>query len=379
MRLLTIIDSLAVGGAERSLADLAPFLRDRGVEHHVGYLVERPGVGPELAAASVMLHPLTGSASRFARTARVKRLVQTVNPDLVHTTLFEADIAGRVGARLSGVPSVSSFVTEAYGPEHYGNPEYLRWKVRGAQTVDALTARLVARFHAVSSASAAVMAERLHVQRTKIDVVPRGRSEQRLGTRTPDRRARVRAELELEPGSHMILAAGRQYFMKGLDTLLSAMPSIVASTPTAVAVIAGRPGPATPDLENIVRKHGLGSRVRFLGYRADVPDLMTAADVFVLPSRAEGSPGALIEAMALEAPTVASDIPSVSELLGEDECAVLVPAESASALAEAIAHLLHDDERARNLAELGRARFLRRYTLEKVADRMMEFYKRSLG
>nr|MDJ0953260.1 glycosyltransferase [Acidimicrobiia bacterium] len=316
MRVLTIIDSLAVGGAEQSLAGLTPHLTASGVEVHVAYLVERSGVGPELEAAGAVLHSLVGTGGRFGWLRRTRALIRKLRPDLVHTTLFEADIIGRTAAWSLRVPVVSSIVTEAYGPEHVDNPEYRAWKVRAAQAADAVTARMVRRFHAVSSSSAEVMAKRLRIPPGKIDVIPRGRDVAKLGERTPERRARVRASLGLTEDEPMVLAAARHFHSKGLDVLACAFPAVVDRFPSARLIIAGRNGPATPDIERIVQDGGVAEATEFLGYRNDVPDLMCAADVFALPSRVEGSPGALIEAMALCVPAVASDIPSVRELVG---------------------------------------------------------------
>ncbi len=380
MRVLTVIDSLAVGGAERSLASVSPYLRERGVDLHVAYLTERNGVGPELEAAGATLHPVTTGKNRAGNTRLIAQTIRETQPDLVHTTLFESDLAGRVAARMTGTPVVSSLVTEAYGPEHYGNPEYRRWRIRGAHLADALTARLVTRFHAVSAASAAVMAERLRIPRSRIDVIPRGRSEADLGTRTEQRRRAARTELGIGDDVPVVLAAGRHYHMKGLDVLVSGFPMVKAAVPDAQLVILGRGGPSTAELKTLIAEGGMADSVTLAGYRDDVPDMLCAADVFVLPSRAEGSPGALIEALALEAPTVASNIPSVTELAGDTEEIVKVfPVGSRPAMAEAVVTLLTNPEHARELARRGRERYLARYTLDRVADGMVEFYKRSVA
>lgn len=380
MRVLTVIDSLAVGGAERSLAAVSPYLRDRGVDLHVAYLMERSGVGPDLVAAGATLHPVTTSTNRIGNTSLLVRLIRETRPDLVHTTLFESDLAGRVAARLTGAPVVSSFVTEAYGPEHYDNPDYHRWRVRGAQLADAVTARLVSRFHAVSAASASVMSERLRIPRSKIDVIPRGRSAQSLGVRTEERRRKARADLGIADDEPLVMAAGRHYHTKGLDVLVGGFPMVRAAVPDARLVILGRDGPSTSELRTLIDEGGIADSVMLAGYRDDVSDLMCGADVFVLPSRAEGSPGALIEAFALEAPAVASDIPSVTELAGDTaEIVKLFPVGSRSGMAEAVVSLLRNPDVAKELARRGRERFLARYTLDRVADGMVAFFKRSLA
>ncbi len=380
MRVLTIIDSLAVGGAEQSLAALTPHLIANGIEVHVAYLVERPGVGPQLEEAGAVIHSLAGSGGRIGWLRQTRQLIRRLRPDLVHTTLFESDIVGRISAWSLRVPVVSSIVTEAYGPEHLDNPEYRAWKVRAAQFVDAVTARMVRRFHAVSSASADVMAKRLRIQRSKMEVIPRGRDISKLGVRTVERRTRVRSALGVDPEQPVVLAAARHFHSKGLDVLATAFPAVVAQFPDARLLIAGRDGPATPDIVAALAAGAVEEETTLLGYRNDVPDLMAAADVFVLPSRVEGSPGALIEAMALAVPTVASDIPSVRELVGPDDDLVAVaPLDDAAALAAAIATMLSDRRRADTMAEAAQARFEQCCSMDAITRATLSLYRSVLG
>ncbi len=375
MRLLVVIDSLAVGGAEQSLLETAPHLMARGVDLHVAYLSQRDGIGPQLEKIGAVLHPLMGDGGRPSAVLRTRRLVRSLRPDLVHTTLFEADVVGRIGARLGGVPVVSSFVTESYGREHYGNPEYREWKVRAAHLMDAATARLVTRFHAVSHSAADVMSRRLRVRRDKIVVIPRGRDPEQLGRRTAERRRAARAELGVADDVPVVFAAGRHFHLKGLDLLVSAMPNVRSVFPKARLVIAGREGPATAEIHDRIVEGDLGGSVDMIGYRPDVPDLMTAADAFVLPSRAEGSPGVLLEAMALEVPIVASDIPSVREVAGTLQPTMLLsPLGAPERLAAAIADLLGDRDAAAALATAARRRFLDNYTIDGIAERTMQLY-----
>ncbi|NIS32834.1 MAG: glycosyltransferase family 1 protein, partial [Actinobacteria bacterium] len=98
MRVLTVIDSLAVGGAEQSLRLLTPHLVAGGVDMHVAYLVERPGVAEALAASGAVLHSVAGGGGRPGGLVRLVRLLRDLRPDVVHTTLYEADILGRTAA-----------------------------------------------------------------------------------------------------------------------------------------------------------------------------------------------------------------------------------------------------------------------------------------
>jgi glycosyltransferase involved in cell wall biosynthesis len=122
----------------------------------------------------------------------------------------------------------------------------------------------------------------------------------------------------------------------------------------------------------------LADRVRFLGPRDDIPDLMCAADAFVFPSRWEGLGSVLLEAMALETPIIATDLPAIREVLDGDACGELVPPDHPEALAEAIVRTLNSDG-ARSKVRLARHRFEEEYTAARIAQRMAAFYERALG
>lgn len=380
MRVLTVIDSLdPSGGAERSLAAMAPALIAGGVELHVAYLRERPrSIAATLRAAGAQTHALTGSGGRAGDTARAARLVRAVRPDLVHTTLFEADQAGRVGARLARRPVVSSLVNVAYGREQASTPDVPAWKLRAARATDALTARLVVRFHAITAHVADVMAERLRVPRDRIDVVYRGRDPEALGRRTAARRDAMRRRLGLGADEPVVVAIGREEWQKGHDALVDATARLQARGIAATVLIAGRAGAQSEPLRERVERARLASHVRVLGYRDDVADLLCAADVFAFPSRWEGLGSTLLEAMALETPIVASDLPAVREVLGPEQARLVPPAEP-DALADALAATLAAPDDARRRADAARRRFLDEFTVDAAARGMRAFYERALG
>jgi glycosyltransferase involved in cell wall biosynthesis len=379
MRVLYVIDSLAAGGAERSLAALAPRYGERGVELEVAYLHDRPGIQDDLRDAGARLHSLAGPGGRPGWAVRARALIKRRRPDLVHTTLFEADVAGRTAGWLTGRPVVSSLVTVAYGPNQARQAGVRGWKLEGARRLDSTTARMVSRFHSVAGHVARTMGPRLRIPADRIDVIPRGRDPERLGRRTPDRRASVRASLGFGPAEPMVLAASRQEPQKGLDVLLEAFPRVLAEVPEARLLVAGREGNATEALRALVDRRGLAPSVRFLGGREDVADLMAACDVFVLPTRWEGLPGVILEAMALEAPIVASDLEAVREAVGDEGRAVLVPVDDPARLADAVVETLRRPAEAAARAGAARARFEDQFTIDRVADRMVGFYDRALG
>jgi glycosyltransferase involved in cell wall biosynthesis len=166
---------------------------------------------------------------------------------------------------------------------------------------------------------------------------------------------------------------------KAPDTLVEAYAEVVGELPDAKLALAGRDGVQTSQLRAAVQRLGLGRAVRFLGARDDVPELLCGADLFVLPSRWEGLPGAVLEAMALEAPVVASDLPMVREAVTDGVTARLVPVDRPAALAAAILEVLADPDAAAARAARARADFLERFTVERAADGMVALYRRALS
>lgn len=376
LRVLQLIDSLARAGAEQSLAALAPHLVDEGIDLHVAHLVDRDDLRAEIEAAGVPVVSLAApGAGRFRWQARTHELVAGLRPDVVHTTLFEADLAGRVAAARARVPCVSSFVNSTYGREQASREGVNPVKLRAAQAVDALTALPVARFHAVTEYVAAVMSRRLLIPRSKIEVIPRGRDAARLGRRSPERAAATRHRLGVAGDVPLVLAVGRQEPQKGLDVLLTALPQVRAEVPGVRVLVAGREGRATAELHRLARDAGVDDAVTFLGMRDDVPDLLGAADVFAFPSLWEGAAGTVIEAMALECPIVASRLETLAEMVDPSTAELVTPGDAGD-LARGIVATLRDRDTAAVRTGRARARFEAGYTIESSARRTAELYRR---
>jgi glycosyltransferase involved in cell wall biosynthesis len=380
MHVVYLIDSLIAGGAERSLAALAPYYRSLGIELDVAYLYERDNVWlPTIEASGAPTFSLAGRGGHVGSLRRATELLRDRRPDVVHTTLFDADVTGRLASLFARVPTVCSLVNENYGASQLSDPRLAAWKVRAAQLIDAATSRRVARFHAVSASVAEVMSRRLHVPRERVDVIPRGRDPETLGSRTDARRTAARAALEVPADVTLLLAVGRHEHQKGFDVLLRAFELVRRARRDVRLVIAGRDGSVTQSLNTLADRLHVSDAVSFLGFRDDVPELLCAADVFVSASRWEGSPGGIIEAMALETPIVATDIKATTEVFGVADIATLVRVDDAEGLAHALLSWPDDEAHTATRTQAGRARFLARFTIERVAHEMADFYSRALG
>src|SRR5436190_16256232 len=173
LHVVHVIDTLAPGGAEISLASMAPSLVSRGVRLEVIALKASPGLQAVLRDAGAEVTELHGS--RLTLWRQLRALLQQRRPTLVHTTLFEADLAGRVAARVSGIPVVSTLANDSYGPAHRAEQRTRLLRLRAAHLADAATARFTVRLHALSAHVADIMARRLRYPRNLIDVMARGR------------------------------------------------------------------------------------------------------------------------------------------------------------------------------------------------------------
>jgi glycosyltransferase involved in cell wall biosynthesis len=301
-------------------------------------------------------------------------------PDIVHTSLYDADIAGRLAAWRApgGSPIVvSSIVNTSYDPARLDDPNVRAWKLSAVRRMDGWTARnLTNHFHAVSGAVKDSAVQALRIDPNRVTVVERGRDPGRLGAPSPDRRARVRSELGLADDAPVIVTVGRQEFQKGHVYLVRAFEALAASHPGAVLLLIGPRGSQSADIEAEISRSPFRDRIMTLGHRDDVADLLAAADAFALPSLYEGFPGAVIEAMALGLPVVASNLPTLREVVDDGNSALLVPARDPRRLAEAIGQVVDDPETARRLGERGRERVLTRLTADQSNRRMIELYER---
>jgi glycosyltransferase involved in cell wall biosynthesis len=377
LRVLFVVDNLGAGGAERSLQELVRPLAAAGVEPVIACFSRREE-GVEHLVADLDLRILQGK-SRPAQMQELRRLALRERIELVHTTLFEADVFGRPALLGLGIPIVTSLVNMPYEPARLANdPNVNRRKLAAARWLEILTGRLCAsHFHAITEAVKQSAIRRLYIPAERITVVHRGRDPERLGRRSPERRRQVRERLGIGEDVFVVLNAARQEYQKGQRHLLEAFPRLLEQHPQSLLVMAGRKGNASRDLERAAL--ALGEKVRFLGHREDVPDLMAAADAFALPSLWEGLGCVLIEALALELPIVASDLEPVREVVTRDLTALLVSPGSSEALAGALLQLAKDPARAEHLARAGRAAFERSFTLQQSARGMLGIFEHALA
>ena len=379
VRVLHVITQLSGrAGAELSLRQLMEHSQGAGLRHAITVVDPSKSRFEGLDEIDVPVFvPSARTRSRLpAAAVAVDRAISAFRPDVVHTSLFEADLVGRAVARLRGTPVLTSLVNTPYAPEALRERRLKPGRLTALRTVDRLLARrATTAFHALTEAVADAAVRDLGLDRRCITVVPRGRDRATLGSPSPSRRAAARRELGVDDGAPLLLNVARQDPQKGHIHLLRALPAVIDRYPNARLVVVGRRGSASPDLDREVARLGLADAVTFTGVRHDVADLLCGADVFVFPSMYEGLGGAVIEAMALRTPVVAADVPALREVLDGGRYGLLTPPGRPQPLAEAILSVFEDPAGAADRAAAAEARFESTYRLDVVMDAMRRLYQ----
>jgi glycosyltransferase involved in cell wall biosynthesis len=374
-RVLYLVDSLGTGGAERGLTLTIRHLDRATIEPEVAYLWEPSPLRADLEAAGARVHRIgvRPGPGAFLAIPRIRKLLRSGRFDAIHTQVLWSSITGRIAGRLAGVKVVSHIANvETGGFRDRELPPSTARRARLLARLDGWTGRrFVDRFVAISDAVRDDPIRGAGWDRSRIDVVLRGQELDELRRRAAEP---IAPPLD-SPGSPVLLCVGRLAEQKGHRFLLEAMPAILAEHPEARLLLAGD-GHLRPTLQG--QAAPFGDHVAFLGVREDIPALIAHAGLFVFPSLWEGQGNALLEAMAVGVPIVATDIPSTRETVTDAGHALLVPPGDAAALAAAVNGLLADPALARRLADAARVR-AQDYDIERTTRDLEAVYTRLLG
>ena len=280
---------------------------------------------------------------------------------IVHTFLFHSDNLGRTLAHLAKVPVIISSVRATNIRKRY-------WML----ALDRSTAPLADAVVAVSHRTLEYAIVHEGVSSDRSLVIPNGIDTSSLDYTISGER--VRRELGIAPDQPVVGTTGRLHEQKGHRFLLEAAATILKQMPRTVFLIAGF-GPLREKLERMAESLGVAEQVKFLGYRTDVPELLAAMDLFVLSSLYEGMSNALLEAMAMAKPCVASDVDGNVELVVDGVTGILVPASNSAALAAASLKLLKSPEEARAMGLRGRERVEKEFSLDRTIKEHGRLYR----
>ena len=319
-------------------------------------------------------------ANDYTAFVRVSAILREFRPHIIHTHMAKAGAIGRAAAALynrSARPSARARVVHTYHGhvlEGYFSPAKTALFVAIERRLAHVTDRIVA----ISPAIGDELLREHHIgSAEQYRVVPLGFELSALTAIDDSARAAARQSLGIDRNAHVVSTVGRLTAIKQHDLFLEAARLIANDDPSAIFLIAGD-GELRAALEATARDFGLGDRVRFLGWRRDLTTIYGASDVFLLTSRNEGTPVALIEALAAGLPGVSTDVGGVRDVLRADTGTV-VPFGDAAGLAGAVTQFLADANRRRAAGEHGRASVIARYGIDRLVDDVDALYRDLLG
>jgi glycosyltransferase involved in cell wall biosynthesis len=363
MNILFLGSQIATGGSQNNLLRQATWFSEHGYGVTVAFLYDKEkllpswnskykfpiidlGFSPPTSNAFIQAVFLVRGLTRLFRMVRMKRYTA------IETFTHHANLIGLPIAWVAGIPTRIG----SHRGKIEGFPAVLE-RLHAMMINSPITTRLVVVAQRVSEDA---LGEGVHPQR--IIEIANGVS---LPKVEPAAIVRVRNELKVSERDIFLLSVGRLRYQKAHNILLRAMPKVLEKFPNAVLLIAGE-GILRQELEDEALQLGISERVKLLGVRSDTPVLMSSSDIFLFPSRFEGMPNALLEAMGYGLPVIATGVQGVDEIIRDGENGILIPLDNPKAVADAILRLLNNPEERRRIGKAALETIEKEYTLDKM-------------
>lgn len=359
---------LATGGAEKCLVNLACGLPPTEFSMRVLSLAPLPAAPKdsllqELQNRGVTVDTLNITSIRQFLTAkkRLRRYLADHRVELLQTFLYHCNVLGSLAKKkLPSLLHVSGI--------RVADPS--RWR----QLLERNAAKRWNHTVCVSQDVANFSHNRLRLDHETVTVIPNGVDAEQYANNRSDRTA----ILGTDSNRRWLLTIGRLENQKGLDWLLKLAPTLLRQSPQHDLIIVGD-GSQRFRLEQRALQSGIADRVHFLGWRPDIPQLLGAADLLLLPSRWEGMPNVLLEAMASSLPVVALPVHGVEQILGDLGELQIARDPSATTFIDLITHLLGDPDLQASLGRRNRDRILANFTITKMVQQYSELYRQLLA
>lgn len=362
MRILHLICSSGIYGAENVLINLLPSLRNLGIEVILGCLSAFDSVGSEISQIlkqweipTVFINDKNKFSLRVLKA--IHSTIKLYNPDILHVHGYKATVLGGLIANMIRIPFILTYHGEAK----------IRTELSTYIKIENIFVRKALRIIAVSKR---IMEELIirGVPESNISVIHNGIKDPFI-THLENISIKKNGLF-----STHLLTVGRLIKIKRIDLIIDAIGILKKEFPQIGLTITGN-GPLENELKEYVTKAGLNSSVIFLGYVPDPTSTYNSADIFVISSASEGSPIALIEAMAASLPIIATSVGAIPEMLINRKNAIIIPKNDLKALVDSLRHLIVCPNLSKALGDAARQSFLRNYTADVMAKSYFETYK----
>ncbi|MHB8970004.1 MAG: glycosyltransferase [Pirellulaceae bacterium] len=364
LQIALVITELEVGGAERCLVNLAVGL-DRDQFAVTVYCLGPQPRAPQnrlarrLEEAHIPVHFLGFSRkwSFLAAVSTLRRRFDAQRPDVIQSMLFHANVVSSWAHRRDGRGVLSLGVRVA-------DPS--RWR----QWVEARVARRAQRIVCVSRSVADFAARHMGIEPACLEVIPNGVDVQACLRRRPADLTRY----GIAPGRRVITCISRLAAQKGLDLLIRATPNLFANLADHDLLLVGD-GPEAANLQRLAAEHQMSARIHFAGWQPAVPEILLASDLMVLPSRWEGMPNVLLEAMACGLPVVCSAAEGVAEVLGPLAEPQTAPIGNSQVLVRKAIAIIRNPDFAHRLGQQNQQRVTDQFSLAEMVRRYETLFK----
>lgn len=364
-KVLFVIDTLQLGGAEQSL--LANTGRFADTDSVICHLYPGEALKPKFLEYGKKVYSLNirKKYGFIGAYQQLKRIVKEEKPDLIVAYLTRSEIVARMVARFGHVPIIGTFVNDLYTPSYN---QHLSWKARKLVTVfkslNRYTSKYCVGFVANSKAIKEANAAHLAILPEKIEVINRGRDSIRIKKR-PEGNLPVNRTIKF-------VNVSRLFTVKGHRQLIIGFRKFTDVHPDATLTIVGD-GPLKEELTSLIASQKLENKVILLGARKDVPDILADYDCFVFPSIMEGFSGALVEALFAGLPILATNIPQNQEIISHLQTGYEFGTESADEIFKAMTWYKENMEKAHELASNGYAYAKKNFELSDIVNQFEQY------
>lgn len=355
-----LLPGFGLGGSENHVLELAAGLRKRGHETGITTVFKEGELAGEVKKREIPFTCLESKGWGPRTFVKVFDWIRSNRMDVLHTYLFGFHFFAVLSARLLRIPAIVS-----------SRREIAHWQKGKHLFVENLGNLFVDRVVCCSRAAQQWTLSKEKIQPFKTLTIYNGVDTDRFSRAM--NRNKVREMLGIPTDAQVVGTVANFSHEKGYPYLLQAIRSVLNDKPGTWFLLAGS-GPLLEETRRELEKITHGGQIVLTGFRRDIPELMSAMDIFVLASISEGFPNVLLEAMSMEKPVVATEVGGIPELISPGEDGVLVSPKDGKALAGALLGLLEDPSRAGRLGKKAREKIIRDFSLRKMVDRYEDFY-----
>lgn len=367
-RVLHVIDSLDLGGAQVVVLNLLEHADRKRFEVEAACLHGHGVFWKKLCDTGLPIHSLSPHRLFPIYLPALASLILRRRYEIVHCHLLGANLLAKPLAALLGVPIR---INHDHCNDKRANPHGI------VATADRLANRLSTHICAVSETTRSFLRESENIASDRVSTIHNGINLETFQPR-PHLRSSTRSRWDLPEDAFVVGGIGRLTYQKNFALFLEIASAVIQHHPHAVFVIAGT-GEDDPALREQAANLGIGSQIRFLGHIEEISLLYPALDVLLLPSRYEGLPITVLEAMAVGLPIIASRLDGIAEVLVDGESGCLVEPGDRDAFVASIYRSISDPDRSRRYSEVALAKVRKEHSAEAMTRAVESIYNHALN